>query len=63
MSENIKIYKKTERSPLRGLWQTEKTGQRVRRYQTEHRQHFTAAKRTGTGKRKRTWGVALFILV
>jgi len=52
-----------ERSPLRRLWQTEKTGQRVRRYQTEHRQHFTAAKRTGTGKRKRTRGVALFILV
>ena len=39
----------------------EKTGQGIRRYQTEHRQYFKTGKRTGTGQGNRTLTVEISI--
>ena len=49
--EKLQEQKETLRADYGKL---KKTGQGIRRYQAEHRQHFTSAKGTGTGKRKGT---------
>ena len=40
--EPIKSLPRTKRKAVRRLWQAEKAGQGVRRYQAEHRQYFAA---------------------
>ena len=53
-ANRVRQAARAKRSPIRRLWQAEKTSQGIRRYQAEHRQHFAAAKRAGTGKRNGT---------